>query len=103
MRINISTYRQTAAKLNIQLAADCPDNDKAFTDETWGTILGIIFDSQLMAWRMPAHKVQELLEAAGNFIAAGMVVPGGRSEDSGLGQPSVADVAIPESVQAAIE
>jgi hypothetical protein len=68
-----ATYRRTAAKLNIQLAADCPDNDKAFTDETWGTILGIVFDSQLMAWRMPAHKVQELLEAAGNFITAGMV------------------------------
>jgi hypothetical protein len=68
-----ATYRRTAAKLNIQLAANCPDNDKAFTDETWGTILGIVFDSQLMAWRMPPHKVQELLEAAGNFIAAGMV------------------------------
>jgi hypothetical protein len=26
-----------------------------------------------MGWRMPAHKVQELLEAAGNFIAVGLV------------------------------
>jgi hypothetical protein len=68
-----AVYRRTAAKLNIQLAADCPDNDKAFTDETWGTILGIVFDSQLMAWRMPPHKVQELLEAAGTFITTSMV------------------------------
>jgi hypothetical protein len=68
-----ASYRRTAAKLNIQLAADCPDNDKAFTDETRGTILGIVFDLQRTAWRMPSLKVQELLEAAGNFITAGMV------------------------------
>jgi hypothetical protein len=28
-----------ADRLNIELAADCPEHDKAFTDETWGTVI----------------------------------------------------------------
>jgi hypothetical protein len=68
-----ATYRRTAAALNIRLAEDCEEHDKAFTDQTWGTILGIVFDTEIMCWRMPPHKVQDLLTAAGNFIVAGMV------------------------------
>jgi hypothetical protein len=68
-----TVYWRTAAALNIKLAEDCSDNDKVFTDQTWGTILGIVFDTEIMSWRMPPRKVQDLLTAAGNFIAAGMV------------------------------
>jgi hypothetical protein len=63
-------YRRIADQLNIQLAPECPENDKAFTDDTWGTVLGIVFNSETMCWRMPAHKVELLLSTAGDFIAA---------------------------------
>jgi hypothetical protein len=52
-----ATYRRTAAALNIRLAEDCEEHDKAFTDQTWGTVLGIVFDTEIMCWRMPPHKV----------------------------------------------
>jgi hypothetical protein len=68
-----ATYRRTAAALNIRLAEDCKEHDKAFTDQTWGTILGIVFDTEIMCWRMPPYKVQDLLTTAGNFVTAGMV------------------------------
>jgi hypothetical protein len=42
-RLFAATYRRTAAALNIRLAEDCEEHDKAFTDQTWGTILGIVF------------------------------------------------------------
>jgi hypothetical protein len=66
-------YRRVANQLGIQLAAECPEKDKAFTDSTWGTVLGIIFDTEILSWRMPPHKVEELLVSAGNFIKAGNV------------------------------
>jgi hypothetical protein len=68
-----AVYRRIADQLNIQLAPECPDNDKAFTDDTWGTVLGIVFNSETMCWRMPAHKVEQLLATAGDFIGAGWV------------------------------
>jgi hypothetical protein len=68
-----AAYRRIASQLNIQLAPECPDNEKAFTDDTWGTVLGIVFDTERMCWRMPAHKVEQLLTTAGDFINAGWV------------------------------
>jgi hypothetical protein len=68
-----AAYRHTANRLGIQLAPDCPEKDKAFTDSTWGTVLGIVFDTEILSWRMPPHKVEELLRDAGNFIKAGNV------------------------------
>jgi hypothetical protein len=68
-----ATYRRIADRLNIELAADCPKHDKAFTDETWGTVLGIVFDTLIQCWRMPEHKVKQLLLDTGNFVTAGWV------------------------------
>jgi hypothetical protein len=68
-----SVYHRVAKQLGIQLAAECPDKDKAFTDSTWGTVLGIVFNTEILCWRMPPHKVEELLVGTGNFIRAGNV------------------------------
>jgi hypothetical protein len=52
----VATYRRTEAALNIRLAEDCKNHDKAFTDQTWGTVLGIVFDTEIMCWRMPRTR-----------------------------------------------
>jgi hypothetical protein len=49
-----------------------PEHNKAFTDEMWGTVLGVVFDTVVQCWRMPEHKVQLLLDTS-NFITAGWV------------------------------
>jgi hypothetical protein len=36
-------------------------------------VLGVIFNSETLKWRMPPHKVEQLLANAGDFIAAGWV------------------------------
>jgi hypothetical protein len=68
-----AAYRRVADQLGIQLAPDCPENEKAFTNTTWGTVLGIVFNTDTGCWRMPAHKVEQLLTTTGNFIKAGWV------------------------------
>jgi hypothetical protein len=68
-----AVYRRIADEINIQLAPECEEKEKAFTDSTWGTVLGIVFDTEILCWRMPQHKVEELLVDAGNFIKAGAV------------------------------
>jgi hypothetical protein len=35
-----------------------------------GVVLGIVFNTETMCWRMPPHKVEQLLSTAGDFIAA---------------------------------
>jgi hypothetical protein len=63
------TYRELAAELNIPLAPDCPNLEKSFTDSTIGTVLGVIFDTDRLSWRMPDHKAEDLLQDIGTFIA----------------------------------
>jgi hypothetical protein len=36
-------------------------------------VLGIVFNTDTMCWRMPVHKVEQLLATTGDFIAAGWV------------------------------
>jgi hypothetical protein len=65
-----AVHQRITDQLNIQLAPESPDNDKAFTDDTWETVLGIVFNSETRCWRMPLHKVEQLLSSTGDFIAA---------------------------------
>ena len=48
-----STYKSVCKKLNIDLATPCPSHDKAFKPSTFGTVLGIRFDSTNMSWKLP--------------------------------------------------
>ena len=54
-------YKNNCANFNIRLAAECPLMEKAFTNSTRGTVMGIQFDTQLMAWRLPDSKATEIL------------------------------------------
>jgi hypothetical protein len=41
-------FKSLCAKLNVPLASNCPDKVKAFENSTFGTVLGITFDSSNM-------------------------------------------------------
>ena len=47
--------------VNIPLAKNCEEKEKAFVCETEGTILGIRFDSKRMQWSMPQKKADRLI------------------------------------------
>jgi hypothetical protein len=45
---------------NIAIAEDCPNNEKAFTNQTEGVVLGIRFDTVKQEWSLPKEKADEL-------------------------------------------
>jgi hypothetical protein len=56
-----STYKQLCEDIGIKLADNCPNNEKAFENKTFGKILGIFFDSSDLTWKLPDEKVQKTL------------------------------------------
>jgi hypothetical protein len=56
-----STYQETCKKINIKLADECPESDKAFTNKTEGTVLGIRFNTNKMEWSLHKKKADELI------------------------------------------
>jgi hypothetical protein len=51
------TYKSVCAELHVQLAEDCPLNDKAFSCQKRGKVLGVMFDSTDLSWRMSENKL----------------------------------------------
>jgi hypothetical protein len=56
-----SKYQETCKKTNIKLADECLENDKAFTNKTEGTVLGIRFNTNRMEWSLQKKKADELI------------------------------------------
>ena len=54
-------YKENCKKFNIKLAEDCPLQDKAFSTQTTGTILGIQFNTINQSWRISDQKSNEIL------------------------------------------
>jgi hypothetical protein len=52
------TYKEMCADLNVQLAPDCPLQDKAFTNQKIGKVLGVMFDTCDMSWRLSDFKIE---------------------------------------------
>jgi hypothetical protein len=50
------SYRRICEKVNVELAEDCKDCDKAFSDTKQGKVLGIWFDTEMLAWKLPDEK-----------------------------------------------
>jgi hypothetical protein len=50
-------YKALCEELNVGLAKDCPLNDKAFTCQKRGKVLGVMFDSSDLTWRLSDSKV----------------------------------------------
>ena len=62
-------YADVCKKLNIELAPDCPDNDKAFRNESSGKVLGIIFECADCSWKLPEDKRIEYMNAVHKSIS----------------------------------
>jgi hypothetical protein len=54
-------YKLICKDLNIQLAAMCPDKEKAFEDSTCGTVLGIRFNTTDLTCAVSADKSDNIL------------------------------------------
>ena len=68
-----ANYKRICGQLNIELAADCPKKEKAFTNSTVGTVLGIRFNSTNMSWKLPSNKVADILKDIHTFLTGGHV------------------------------
>jgi hypothetical protein len=62
-------YREICEEINIPLAPDCPNRDKAFTNETSGKVLAIEFNTVNLTWRLPEAKRQKVLRIIGEVQA----------------------------------
>lgn len=55
---NFSTcYAELCGELNVELAPPCPRNDKAFVNQVRGKVLGVMFDSTDLTWRLSDEKI----------------------------------------------
>jgi len=64
-------YKDTCEALNIPLAKECPNNDKAFVAQTEGRVLGIWFNTKNMTWSYPHDKLVPLLRDIHEVSEAG--------------------------------
>jgi hypothetical protein len=62
------TYKKICRQLGIPLATECPNHDKAFGPSTFGTVLGLRFDSEEMKWSISEEKKDSLLSAIDLFL-----------------------------------
>ena len=56
-----SVYESLCAELNVGLAPVCPINDKAFVNQKRGKVLGVMFDSTDLSWRLSDTKISKAL------------------------------------------
>jgi len=61
-------YKDLCNNLNVVLADDCELNDKAFSCQNRGKVLGIMFDSTDMTWRVPEKKIEKCLRGIAQVI-----------------------------------
>jgi hypothetical protein len=68
-----NAYKATCQDLNIRLAEDCPRKEKAFSNSTSGTVLGIQFDTQKLQWKLADKKIDDILYDIHEFQSSGSV------------------------------
>jgi hypothetical protein len=54
-------FRWVCKKLNIQLATNCPRQEKAFENMQRGVVLGVRFDTTDLTWEFPEEKADNLV------------------------------------------
>jgi len=63
-----SAYKDICKSLNIPLAPDCEKHEKAFGPSTYGTVLGVQFDSETMEWSLSKEKEQSIQQLIDFFL-----------------------------------
>jgi hypothetical protein len=66
-------YKQTCEDIGIKLADNCPKYEKAFENSQYGKILGILFDSNDLTWKLPDDKVYKALFAIDNALNSNFI------------------------------
>ena len=56
-----AAYQNLCSDINIPLATPCPKHEKAFEPSTFGTVLGIHFNSETLTWSVSKAKKNKLL------------------------------------------
>jgi hypothetical protein len=65
----VNRYRNVCAQLKIPLAPYCDRREKAFGPGTYGTVLGINFDSETLTWNLSAEKEAGIQAEIDQFLA----------------------------------
>ena len=55
------TYKEVCEVINLKLADNCDRNEKAFTNVTYGKVLGIWFNSENLSWHLLTEKKEKTL------------------------------------------
>jgi len=53
-------YIKVCAELKVELAPMCDKKEKAFMNETKGTVLGIVFNTETLSWSLPEDKYDDI-------------------------------------------
>jgi hypothetical protein len=62
-------YKILCEHLNVELAPNCPNNDKAFENQVRGKVLGVMFDSSDLTWRLSDSKMQKTSACIGTVLS----------------------------------
>ena len=54
-------YKKLCDEIGVKLAPDCEKFEKAFTNSTFGKVLGIFFNSENLKWSLPSEKKDKCL------------------------------------------
>jgi hypothetical protein len=65
-----AVYRMICKKLNVKLAENCPLNDKAFEVQVRGKVLGVMFDSTDLSWRLSDKKIAKARNSIVSVLSA---------------------------------
>jgi hypothetical protein len=57
----VHNYLSICKDIGVDVTSSCPKNEKAFVNSYYGKVLGVFFDTQKFAWRMPESKVRKTL------------------------------------------
>ena len=63
-----NTYKKVCNAINIEIAPECKNKEKAFDETTQGTVLGIEFNSENLSWRLPSGKWNESMALLCDFL-----------------------------------
>jgi hypothetical protein len=63
-------FRKFAEDINMKLAPDCPMLEKAFSNSKTGKVLGIVFDTRTLSWRLPAEKNAKCIRKVSEVLNA---------------------------------
>jgi hypothetical protein len=62
-----SKYKKICKDIGIVLAPDCATFEKAFSCSKLGKVLGIFFNTEILAWRLPIEKAVKYKDMVFNF------------------------------------